>query len=116
MTMEAWRVALYGTSAGVPVVLHEIVAAGPPNAARILRYLRLLEQQGLLLRGEYVRHVKGKLFELRPDAWQVLYFATEGHTFVALRCFRKKTQRTPDSEIHIAEARMADYLQRAEGS
>ncbi len=112
MSTESWRVILYTDRTGALTVTREIAEAPPKDGARILRFLRLLEASGLLLRGQYVRHIRGKLFELRPEPWRVLYFAADGQTFVALHCFRKKTQRTPLSEIALAEARMIEYLER----
>ena len=63
----------------------------------------------------YVRHLTGKLWELRISSgrldYRLLYFAHTGRRFVLLHAFSKKTQKTPRREIEIALRRMAELLE-----
>lgn len=61
------------------------------------------------------RHLRGDLYEVRVSnggrAWRVLCSA-EGrrhHVLLALSSFEKKTQRTPDRELELAERRLNDW-------
>jgi phage-related protein len=72
-----------------------------------------------LLSGPYTKQVKGKIRELRVKdnrgAVRVLYFTFTGKRFILLHGFMKKTDKTPERDIEIAEKRMNDFLQREGG-
>lgn len=64
------------------------------------------------------RHLRGDLYELRIDckarSFRVL-FSLEGrysHILLSLVVFAKKTQKTPKSELELAERRLYDWRQR----
>jgi phage-related protein len=113
MARRDWRVEYYDTADGQPVVEEEIAAFGPKVLARILRTVDLLEEFGVELGGEYIAHIRGKIWELRASRYRVLYFAFTGRRFVLLRAFVKKTRKTPDKEIKIAQRRQKDFAARA---
>jgi len=48
------------------------------------------------------------------NIFRLLGFFNEGQFIVLTNGFKKKTQKTPKSEISLAENRKADYLQRTE--
>jgi len=87
------------------------------DRARVLREIELLEEYGPSLRMPHARHLRGKLWELRidtrPNSYRVLYAAIVGRKFVLLHIFAKKGEKTPESEIEMAERRLADYLARS---
>ena len=89
-----------------------------PNKERaaILRVLDFLEEFGVQLGSPYVKHLKGKLWELRVrtrgKAYRIIYFAYTGQRFILLHAFLKKTKKTPKAELRIAEARFLDFLER----
>jgi len=71
------------------------------------RIMELIEKNGLEKTGmPYVRHIQGKLWEIRAKGMdgiaRSLYVTATGRRVVIVRCFVKKTQKTPDSEIKIA--------------
>jgi len=72
-----------------------------------------------LLSEPYTKQVKGKIRELRVKdnrgAVGVLYFTFTGKRFILLHGFMKKTDKTPERDIEIAEKRMNDFLQREGG-
>jgi len=83
--------------------------------ARIINIVDLLVENGPQnVREPYVKHVKGKLFEIRAKGKdgiaRVFYFTITGQRIVLLHGFIKKTQKIPDKELETATARMRDVL------
>jgi phage-related protein len=83
--------------------------------ARIISIVDLLIENGPQnVREPYVKHVKGKLFEIRAKGKdgiaRVFYFTMTGQRIVLLHGFMKKTQKTPGKELEIAVARMQEIL------
>lgn len=81
--------------------------------ARLVRTTDLIESHGLEHLGmPYVRHLQGKLWEIRGKAAtgiaRALYVAVVGRRVVILRVFVKKTPKTPPSEIALALSRMKE--------
>lgn len=113
MLLNAPRQIVYYTSArGEHTVRDEVGRLGKVDTAKVLRIIARLATYGESLGGDSVRHIRGKIWELRQDRYRVLYFAYMRNAFVLLRVFMKKTQKIPESEIRIAERRMSDYLAR----
>jgi len=92
-------------------ILNEIVAAeiAALPADMQARFLRLSDrgQAGLESLGEpHVKHLKGKLWELRltgrDGIARALYVTAIGRRVVVVRAFVKKTQKTPPAEIKLA--------------
>ncbi len=108
---DHWTVEYFVAKDGQPVVIQEIESFGPKGIAKILRTTGLLEKFGLEVGGDYVAHVVGKIWELRVDRYRVLYFTVKNKKFLMVRAFMKKTDKTPDEEIKIAQNRMAEFLQ-----
>jgi phage-related protein len=55
------------------------------------------------------------LFELRvghKDIARAAWFFQAGQRIVGVRCFVKKSQKTPPAELTLAHRRMAEYLSR----
>lgn len=92
----------------------EEVSALPSDVlARFLRAGDLIAIGGLAaLPAPWVKHLDGKLWELRLQARDVIgraiYVTTSGRRVVVLRVFVKKTQATPRREIELALERMKD--------
>jgi len=64
------------------------------------------------------RHLRDDIYEVRANgvtnSYRIL-FATEGRysqVLLALESFAKKTQKTPNDEIDLARARLADWRNR----
>jgi len=85
------------------------------DRARIDHTIGLLQDFGLQLGLPYVKHLEGKLWELRIQAgrkaYRVIYLAFTGQRFILLHAFLKKTQKTPRKEIAIAQRRLGDFLE-----
>ena len=84
--------------------------------AKALRDIDVLEKYGTTLVEPHVKHLKGKLWELRiksaSDISRIFYFIPVGKDIVLLHGFVKKTQKTPNREIEIANTYFDDYQRR----
>jgi len=79
--------------------------------AKFMHLAKLVEDLGLPnLREPYIKHIQGKLWELRVKAesgiGRGLFCSIRGRTVIILRYFKKKTPKTPRNEIEIALQRM----------
>ena len=79
-------------------------------------YIELLQQNGTRLNENITKHLEDGIWELRPGNNRVFYFFFQDNTFVLLHQFRKKTQKTPKSEIEKAKRERDDYLFRKENN
>lgn len=63
-----------------------------------------------------VRHLEGKLWELREESstniYRLLYFFFSGRRIVFVHGFQKKTQKTPRHEIEIALNRIDCFIKK----
>jgi len=97
-----WRVEILNET-----VVAEIAALPADMQARFLRLSERIGQAGLESLGEpHVKHLEGKLWELRltgrDGIARALYVTAIGRRVVVVRAFVKKTQRTPPAEIQLA--------------
>ena len=81
--------------------------------ARLLRLMEMVESHGLeQLREPHVKHLDGKLWELRAKATEGiargLYVTVTGKRVVVLHVFVKKSQKTPSTALNIARERMKE--------
>jgi len=81
-------------------------------AADFLRLIGLMQEHGADLRLPHSRAMGQGLFELRckgPEGiGRVFYCTMVGREIVILHSFIKKTQKTPDKELHIARKRLKE--------
>ena len=78
--------------------------------ARYLRLIDVIQQAGFeRLPHESVKHLEGKLWELRMTGRdgisRAIYVTATGRRVVIVSVFIKKTQRTPERELRIARER-----------
>lgn len=109
----------YRDASGKEPVADFIDSLPSATQAKVLRLVSLLADYGVLLKEPYTKQIKGKIRELRlkdtRGAIRVLYFTYTGKRFILLHGFIKKTDKTPDRDIEIAERRMNDFLNRQGG-
>jgi phage-related protein len=101
----AWAVEILNET-----VASELEALPADMRARFVRIAELIEAVGLPNVGEpHVKHIKGKVWEIRMKGRdgiaRALYVSAKGQRVVVVRVFVKKTQKTPASEIRLAEDR-----------
>ena len=81
---------------------------------QIRLHIQLLQENGTRLPNNITKHLVEDIWELRPGNNRVLYFYHKEDTFVLLHHFRKKTQKTPISELEKAKRERNDYIARKE--
>ena len=91
----------------------EVDALPDDMQMRFARIAGMMREYGLLsMREPYVKHLAGKLWEMRlkgrDGIARSIYVAVSGQRVMVLRTFVKKTQETPRREIEIAMARMKE--------
>lgn len=99
----------------VSAVDAEIAALPVALRTRLLRLLETVENVGLeALRAPHVRHVEGKLWELRVRAVggiaRGIYVTATGRRVVVLHVFAKKSRQTPRHVLVTARERMKQVV------
>ena len=97
-----WKVSYLDTT-----VEREIAELPQDMQAKLRRIADMIEQLGLsAMREPYIKHLQGKLWEMRltgrDGISRAIYVTMSGQRVVIVRAFRKKTQKTPRSEIELA--------------
>jgi len=105
----------YETPAGRRPVAVFIRSLPEGDAAEVAAAMKEVAATGLSV----ARHLRGEIWEVRAFSdtrgYRVL-FAQEGkkgRILLALEAFSKKSQRTPDRLLQLAERRLADWRSRA---
>lgn len=84
------------------------MSALPPDMrAHFARIVELIESHGLeSVREPYVRHLQGRVWELRikgrDGIARAAYVTTSGKRIVVIHVFTKKSQKTPRHDLGIA--------------
>jgi phage-related protein len=116
----AWEIEFYRDKGGEEPLTSFLNGLPVKIRVKVVRLIYLLSEQGVLLKEPYTRQIRGKIRELRVKDHlghiRVLYFTFTGRRFVLLHGFLKKTDKTPEREIDIAEKRMNDYVHRFGGN
>lgn len=114
-----WSVEYYRDLQGREQVADFLESLPYEARAKVFRTIDLLGRYGVLLKEPYTKQIRGKIRELRirdnKGAIRVLYFTYTGRRFIFLHGFIKKTDKTPEREIEMAEKRMADFINRQRG-
>ena len=93
----------------------EIAALPVKLRARLVRLLETVENVGLeTLREPHVKHLDGKLWELRIRAEEGIargiYVTAAGRRVVVLHVFAKKSRKTPRRALATAKERMKQVM------
>ena len=105
-----WRVEILNET-----VATEIAALPEDMQARFLRLSERILQAGLEgLAEPHVKHLEGKLWELRltgrDGIARALYVTAMGRRVIVVRAFVKKKQKTPRAEIELALRRAKEIV------
>ena len=111
-----WKVVFYDSEDGRDSVVKEIDNFGDNDSIKVYKMVELLKTYGHTILENHIKHIDSKIWEIKIDRYRVLYFMHRNQHYVLVRAFMKKTQKTPEGEVDIAEKRYADYLRRAEGA
>ena len=79
---------------------------------KISDYIEMLRINGTQAGEPYIKHIDGKIWELRPLRDRILFAAWVEGGYVLLHHFLKKTQKTPEKEIAKAKRELSDLLER----
>lgn len=116
-----YEVVVYETSAGVKPVEKYIrsllKAHKEDNIITIKAMLDDFRQLGFEINKKYkgsIKHIRDKIYELRPKPSRIFFFYFMDNKFVLLHAFEKKCNKTPDDEIAKAEREMKDFIKRNE--
>ena len=107
-----WQILFYEDHRSKSPVLEFINKLSAKDRAKISNDFHLLEEFGPNLGMPHVRHIEGKLWELRPGDNRLFYFLYLDGKFVILHGFRKQTMKTPEKEIATAMRRMNELLEK----
>lgn len=114
-----WEVEFYKDGTGREPVIEFLDDLPISTRAKVAKLIDLLSEQVVLLKEPYTRQIKGKIRELRvKDNFgnvRIFYFTFTGRRFVLLHGFLKKTDKTPEKEIKLAEKRMKDFIEHYGG-
>src|SRR5258708_4453836 len=84
--------------------------------ARFVWSIEQLRVRNVRAQEPLVRHLEGKLWELREESstniYRLLYFFFSGRRIVFVHGFQKKTQKTPRHEIEIALQRLDSFTKQ----
>ena len=81
---------------------------------KINDYIQALSVYGTeQLSKNYVKHLDGDIWELRPLRDRILFAGVVDRKYVLLHQFMKKTQKTPMKEIKKAKKELKDFKERS---
>ena len=120
MTSGEWSVGFYVEAGGANPV-EEFLASLDPGAQRRFAWsIEQLRLRNTSAREPLVRHLEGRLWELREESqtniYRIIYAFFTDQQIVLLHGFQKKTQKTPRREIALAQRRLHNFIQRQWGS
>ena len=111
-----WTVLYYETAQGAKPIEAFLDALSDKARAKCLAYISRLETEGMHLPASIASHVRGKIWELRPEwsgnEYRFFYGAIVGQQFVILHAIHKKTQKLREKDIATAEQRYKDIKER----
>ena len=112
VTRGEWTIVAYDEAGTNPAGAF-IEGLDAKTQARLAWSVEQLRTRNVLAREPLVRHIDGKIWELREESntniYRILYFAAVGRRFVLLHAFQKRTRKTPRREIVIAQQRLQDF-------
>jgi|SRR5579884_1152509 len=112
----AWTIHYYTSPKGDSPI-EQFLASLPEKARnKCLSYIELLREREARLPRNYTGHVRGYLWELRPEwggvEFRLFYFlGTEQRIFI-VHAIIKKSQKLKATDITLAENRIAEIRQR----
>lgn len=108
----SWKVKFFQTARGNYPVKEFIDELDKTTQTRVAKYIRLLIDYGPYLKPPYIKKLQNKLFELRISgkiAVRIFYTITDSEYYL-LHAFKKKSKKTPRSELEIALDRIKEII------
>jgi phage-related protein len=111
-----WFIVFYVDERGHQPVREFLSTLDTRARARFDWSLEQLRLRNTLAREPLVRHLDGRIWELRRESmgniYRLLYTFLPGRRILVLHGFQKKTQKTPRPEIETAQRRLDSFLRR----
>ncbi len=111
-----WR--YYRTSGGACPIEKFLADLSRADAAAVYAAMKEVREEGTRV-AHFIRDEIYEVISPGEDRTYRILFSQEGkhdHILLALEGFPKKTTKVPDSEIRLAETRLADWRSRARKS
>src|SRR5437588_4912805 len=116
---NGWIVVFFVDEKGSSPIREFLQSLDLKTQARFAWSIEQLRIRNVRAQEPLVRHLDGKLWELREESstniYRLLYFFFSGRRIVFVHGFQKKTQKTPRHEIEIALQRLDLYIKREGG-
>lgn len=117
--MQEYQIIFYKTADGYSPVLNWMEELREKNSrdsrvqlTQLDSKLKILQQCGTRALKDPVKHIDGKIWEIRPGKNRVLLFMWTESKIVLLHQFRKKGKKAPPREICKAQKEREDWLRR----
>jgi phage-related protein len=114
-----WTIVFYLEDSGANPVDRFLSQLDARTQAKFVWAIEQLRVRNITAREPLVKHLAGKLYELRVESqtniYRLLYFFAPGRRIVFLHGFQKKTQKTPGRELTLAVQRMDRFSEREGG-
>ena len=114
--MTNFKAEFYENAKGKKPAKEFILSLEPKMKAKMFHLIDILEDYGNELREPYSSSLGNGIFELRckfgSDITRVLYFFYYEGRIIITNGFIKKTQKTPPSEIELAEKCREEFLEK----
>ena len=116
MADNDWSAVFYVDEKGNEPVREFLSSLDLKTQTRFDWSIEQLKIRNVTARDPLVRHLEGKIWELREESstniYRLLYFFFTGKQIVFVHGFAKKKQKTTRSEIETALVRMKDFINR----
>jgi len=99
------KVYYYQSAHGATPVLDFLLALPVQDSAPIFALIQAIGDYGLEVADR--RHIRGKLWELRPDRYRIFYAVLHGDVWL-LHAYKKQGAKAPPREIRIALRRLKE--------
>lgn len=109
--MDTWQIEQYQTSSGRFPIQEFILEQNQEDRENIFAHIQELLDLNIRARPPLVKHIEGKLWELRIQIgkqFRIFYFTQTGKKIILLHAFEKKSQKAPLKEIRLAKQRMSE--------
>lgn len=114
-----WGIVFYTTENSRNPVQEFLDSLDTKTNSRFIWSIRELCRRNVQAREPLVKHIEGKLWELRQEStgniYRIMYIFFTGRKIILLHGFQKKSQQTPRREIEIASSRLKDFIERQGG-
>lgn len=94
----------------VPEALKIYQNLSKSEKAKIIWIIDLLKESGVSLKEPFAKHIKDKIWELRPTEQIRLFYLLEDDTFTILHILKKKSWKIPEKEIKKVVKRKEKYF------